>query len=199
MLKKSKAGDKSPPKDEAEKQRESGPKRSGVEQQLFIEKELMKEYGFLKNLERNKSVGPGKIAWPTRIKVLFDMFDQKMRERDNRAQIEKDKKAKLRKVRPHQLISGEVILGILGKIYPKRDQESSADEDHASQISEDQPQFECEEAHIERASDSSPMYMGPNSLVNRNINLEEEIYEEQNRDGSPIETLHERKAKDPSS
>jgi hypothetical protein len=86
---------------EEKKKRESVSKLSKVEQTLLMEKAQMKEFGFLKHMMHNKSVGPDKVGWPAEIKILFQNYDLKMQAREKREEMEKEKKAESRKVRPH--------------------------------------------------------------------------------------------------
>jgi hypothetical protein len=81
----------------------------------------MDEFNFLKNIERKE--GKDKVKWPERVRLIFEQYDLKKYEREHKHEIEKEEKRKARKVRPHELISGSVSLGVLGKKY----RETSAD------------------------------------------------------------------------
>lgn len=97
---KDKPGEGQEPK-EVVKKIVKGPKMSKVERKLLLEKDLMQEYGFLKHMVRNPAIGEDKVGWPEKIKILFEEHDLKMKARDIRDQLEKEKKAEARKVRPH--------------------------------------------------------------------------------------------------
>ena len=74
---------------------------------------LMHEFCFIKNLE--KRLGSDKVAWPTKVKEIFAVYEEKRYERENKDMLEKERKRLSRKVRPHELISGAVLMGIKGK------------------------------------------------------------------------------------
>ena len=46
---------------------------SRLERRITIEKALIDEFNFLKNLERKE--GKDKVKWPERVKIIFDQYD----------------------------------------------------------------------------------------------------------------------------